>query len=53
MQPVATDVPWSFSLSICLLDTTVRCAKMAEQIKKPFGLWTLVVDSVQLSRTKF
>jgi len=37
-------VAWSvcLSLSVCLLVTTVSCAKTAELIKVPFGAWTLV-----------
>jgi len=29
-------------LSVCLSVTIMRCAKMAEPIDMPFGLWTLV-----------
>jgi len=27
---------------ICLLITIASCAKMAEQVEKPFGIWTLM-----------
>jgi len=36
VRPVATDVGWS----VGLLVTTVSCAKMAEPINMPFGVWT-------------
>ena len=29
-------------LCVSLLDTTVSCVKMAEQLEMPFGLWTVV-----------
>ena len=35
------DVPCWY-LSVCLLDTTMSCAKMAEPVKMPFGVWTRV-----------
>ena len=45
MRPIATDeVAWSVSLSV----TTMSPAKMAEPIEMPFGLWTLVLDRIQI-----
>ena len=35
MRPIAADVAWF----VCLLVTTVSCAKTAELIKMSFGVW--------------
>jgi len=40
MRPVATDVALSVCLSVCLLITTKSCAKTAEPIEMPGGVWT-------------
>jgi len=42
MWHVATDVAWSVFISVCLLDTTTSCAKTAESVEMPFGLYTRV-----------
>ena len=42
MRPVATDVALSVCLSVCLLITTKSCAKTAEPIEMPGGVWTRV-----------
>ena len=39
MRPIVTDVPWP--VSVCLLVTTVSCAKMAEPVEMLF--WGRVV----------
>jgi len=41
-QPIVTSVLWSVCVCVCLLVTTMSCAKMAEQIKMLLGLWTWV-----------
>jgi len=41
---LVTDVPWSLCLSVCLLDITLSCAKTAELIRMPFGVWTRVAQ---------
>ena len=30
------------SVCVCLLDITMSCAKMAESVNMPFGVWTWV-----------
>jgi len=40
-RTTATRAAWSVCLSVCLLDTTTNCAKAAEPITMPFGMWTL------------
>jgi len=40
VRPIATDVVWS--VCMCLLVTTVSCAKTAEPVEMPFGVWTRV-----------
>ena len=44
MRPIVTDVPWSVyvCVSVCPLVITTSCAKTAELIEMPFGLWTRV-----------
>ena len=39
MRYIVTDVPWSLllSVSVCLLDITMSCARM-EPIEMPFGV---------------
>ena len=56
MRPIVTDqVAWFVSLSVAL----VSPAKMAEPVKMPFGLWTLVdprnhvLNGVQIPRGKW
>jgi len=39
-RPTVTRV--SVGLSVCLLVIAMSCAKTAEPIKMPFGVWTLV-----------
>ena len=37
MRPLAAHVAWSVCLSVCLLDTTVSCAKTDEPIEMRCG----------------
>jgi len=40
MRPITADVPCSVSVSVCLLNTAMNCAKTAEPIEMPFVMWT-------------
>jgi len=40
MRSILRDLAWSVCLCVCLLVTTVSCAKTAQPIEMPFGMWT-------------
>ena len=45
MQPIATDICGIVPVSVCLFETTMYSAKMAEPIEMPFGVETRVGPS--------
>ena len=42
IQPFGIDIAWSVSLSVCLLDRSVTCAKTTDPINVQFGMITQV-----------
>jgi len=42
MRPIITDAAWSIGVSVCLLVTTVSCAKADKPIEMPLGTRTRV-----------